>query len=87
MDQEINLNDLSSDGVEVPAIFKIINLTELKNFNQIHKGLNVQCSRELLMQNPTGYQNLFNQMEKASSVEGIKLTFIEHPEYFMITFK
>ena len=87
MDQEINLNELSSGGVEVPAIVKIINLTELKNFNQIHKGLNVQCSKELLMRNPTGYQNLLNQMEQATAAEGIKLTFTEYPEYFMVTFK
>ena len=39
------------------------------------------------MANPTGYQNLFNDVQKTAKLEGITMSFLDAGEAFILTFK
>lgn len=87
MEKEINMNEWFEGTKEVKSTINLINLSEFTNFNLIKKGLHIKAPKVTLLMNPTAYQNLFNEVEKAAKTEGIVLSFVEDPDSFTLIFK
>lgn len=87
MEKEVNIGDWLTEAKEVESTINLIELSDFKNYNQIKKGLSIRVTKNILMSNPTGYQNLFNDVQKVAKTEGIVLSFIDIGEAFVLTFK
>jgi hypothetical protein len=87
MEKEINVNDWLTEAKEVPSTINLIEFNEFKNYNQIKRGLSIRVLKSILMTNPTGYQNLFNDVQKTAKLEGIIMSFVDAGDAFILTFK
>lgn len=87
MEKEINVNDWLTEAKEVPSTINLIEFSEFKNYNQIKRGLSIRVLKSVLMANPTGYQNLFNDVQKNAKTEGIIMSFVDAGDAFILTFK
>ena len=87
MEKEINMDEWMNGAKEVKSTIDIINLDDFKNFSMIRSGLHIKAPKVTLMMNPTAYQNLFNEVEKAAKAEGITLSFVDSGDSFTLSFK
>ena len=87
MEKAIDMNEWFNGAKEVKSTIDLIELSDFTNFNMIRKGLHIRAPKITLLMNPTAYQNLFNEVEKAAKAEGIIMSFVEDTDSFTLAFK
>ena len=73
--------------VQTEIVPNIIDLSQLKNFNQIKPGLGVKALKTVLMTNPTGYQKFFDEVGAAARADGMTFNIVDAGDSFIVTFK
>ena len=93
MNKEINmdewLNGTTPFKEQKPAevVPNIIDVDQLKNFNQIKAGVGVRAAKQVLMTNPTGYQKLFDELGNAARADGLTFNIVDTADAYIVTFK
>jgi len=87
MEKEINMDEWFNGAKEVKSTIDMINLSDFTNFNMIRRGLHIKAPKVTLLMNPTAYQNLFNEVEKAAKADDIIMSFVEDGDSFTLAFK
>jgi len=61
-----------------------VNLTDLKDFSEIKKGVKIKAIKATLLGNPTGYVKLLNDIENYAKKSGLTISHEDKSDHYII---
>ena len=66
---------------------EVIELSNFKNFSQITKGVSIKAPKMTLLQNPSFYAKLLDDVQKEAEKDKLKVTHEDMGDHFLVSFK